>query len=205
MISFPRLLPCGLATDASGVAVQPPAASRLRFALLLLPLLALALVSGCAHRTGPLPPEPPPQAPTPKPQPSVVPPFTIGPGGLPVICHTVRSQLGKPYRYGGDSPAKGFDCSGLLVWAFRQHGVELPRSSWEQIRLGRPVKFNQLAPGDLVFFKTEPSVQGYHVGIVTLPGRFAHSPKSGARVSESVLANPYWRDHFITARRLAPK
>lgn len=118
------------------------------------------------------------------------------------VVSTVRSVLGTPYAWGGDSPREGFDCSGLMYWAFRQHGVNIPRVSWEQIRAGRKVSRADVRGGDLVFFDTGQK-RGFHVGLATGRGTFLHSPKSGSRVAESSLSGPYWYRKFLTARRVA--
>lgn len=118
------------------------------------------------------------------------------------VVDTARSVVGTPYRWGGDTPREGFDCSGLVQWVYARHGVNLPRPSWEQINTGIPVGRGDLREGDLVFFKI---VRGnsYHVGIYTGRGTFVHSPKSGSRVRESSLSETYWRSHYIGARRVA--
>ncbi|MGE4292903.1 MAG: C40 family peptidase [Desulfovibrio sp.] len=119
------------------------------------------------------------------------------------VADTARSAIGRPYRWGGDSPGEGFDCSGLVYWAFARHGVRVPRPSWEQIHAGVPVgRGAPLVPGDLLFFKT---VRGssFHVGIYAGGGVFVHSPKSGQRVRESSLAEEYWRSHYVGARRIS--
>jgi cell wall-associated NlpC family hydrolase len=62
-----------------------------------------------------------------------------------------RRQVGVPYRYGGSSRRVGFDCSGLVYASYRSIGKAIPRSSWDQLQVGRPVRFAALRPGDLVF------------------------------------------------------
>lgn len=118
------------------------------------------------------------------------------------VVDTARSVIGTPYRWAGDTPGEGFDCSGLVHWVYARHGVNLPRPSWEQINVGVPVGRGSLLPGDLVFFKI---VRGssFHVGIYTGQGTFIHSPKSGQRVRESSLAEDYWNKHYAGARRIA--
>jgi cell wall-associated NlpC family hydrolase len=118
------------------------------------------------------------------------------------ILRTARSQLGVRYKWGGNSPRTGFDCSGFAWYVFRQNGVDIPRISWQQFGAGRPVKFRDLRPGDLIFHKVEKKGKSLHVGIVSDRGTFYHSPSSGKRVMESRLTNPYWRKHFVGARRV---
>lgn len=119
-----------------------------------------------------------------------------------VVVQTVRSVLGTPYKWGGDSPQEGFDCSGLMYWAFTSNGVRIPRVSWEQVHAGQKISRSDIQAGDLVFFDTGQS-RGYHVGLATGNGTFLHSPKSGSRVAESSLNGPYWYRKFLVARRVA--
>jgi cell wall-associated NlpC family hydrolase len=124
-----------------------------------------------------------------------------GPAEAQGVVRTARQLAGQPYRYGGDSPATGFDCSGLAWWAFRQQGLEIPRTAAEQYESGRCVAKADLAPGDLVFFKLGKRAKGLHVGIVTGRGSFIHSPREGGRVREDDLLLPYWQARFVGARR----
>jgi cell wall-associated NlpC family hydrolase len=105
---------------------------------------------------------------------------------------TAAGQLGKAYRWGGTGP-RNFDCSGLTSFAFRQAGITLPRSSSQQARVGRPVAFNELQPGDLVFFHRPVS----HVGIYAGGGKMIHSPQTGDVVRYSTVN----RSTFSGARR----
>lgn len=124
----------------------------------------------------------------------------VNPRSLAII-KSARSQIGKPYRWGGESPSAGYDCSGLVWWAFRRHGVAVPRVSWQQYSAGRFVERNTLRPGDLIFFKISTG-KSLHVGIITERGTFIHSPSSGKHVMESDLGNPFWAEHYVGARRL---
>ncbi len=118
------------------------------------------------------------------------------------VVHTARTQLGVRYHWGGESPRDGFDCSGLIYWVYAQHGIILPRPSWEQFKVGREVYGRDLRPGDLVFFRISSTSRSLHVGIMTGPGTFIHSPKAGGRVSESSLNNPFWKKHFVGGKRV---
>jgi cell wall-associated NlpC family hydrolase len=112
--------------------------------------------------------------------------------------------LGAKYRYGGQSPETGFDCSGLVTHVFQQAwGLLLPRSSRAQSKVGTPVSLRELEPGDLVFYNTRNRPYS-HVGIYLGDGRFIHSPRSGARVRVESVQNPYWRARFNGARRVEP-
>jgi cell wall-associated NlpC family hydrolase len=112
--------------------------------------------------------------------------------------------LGSYYRYGGASQDAGFDCSGLVAHVFqRAWGVVLPRRAEEQARLGKPVRKQDLLPGDLVFYNTRNRPYS-HVGIYIGDGRFIHAPRRGKRVRAESLDSPYWKARFNGARRLAP-
>jgi cell wall-associated NlpC family hydrolase len=108
-------------------------------------------------------------------------------------------MLGAPYRYGGASP-RGFDCSGLVYFAFRRTGVRIPRSTSTQLRHARPVARSRIQPGDLVFFRSGRH-RVSHVGIYAGNGRFIHAPSKGKPVSFSSMNDPYWQEHFVAAGR----
>ena len=116
------------------------------------------------------------------------------------IAATAKTQLGKSYRKGGTSPLSGFDCSGLVLWAYAQHGVSVPRSSRDQANAGVRVSRSALRPGDIVVFKT--SWVGYHTGIYVGQKRFVHSPRPRTTVRFDSLDNVYWKDHFVSGRRI---
>ncbi|MHC1699874.1 MAG: C40 family peptidase [Humidesulfovibrio sp.] len=126
----------------------------------------------------------------------------LGQGVRNPVVAAARSLTGAPYKYGGESPQTGFDCSGLTWWAYRQVGVDLPRVSYEQYEAGRPVSRRDIRPGDLVFFRLRGNRKNVHVGIATDETTFIHSPSSGGRVREEPFDIGYWREHFIGARRV---
>ena len=108
---------------------------------------------------------------------------------------------GSPYVWGASDPSVGFDCSGLVTYAYRQLGVSLPHSSQAQFNNGYAVGINNLQPGDLVFFSNHSSID--HVGIVTSSdGTFIHAstPKSGVKY-DNVYSN-YYQKVFAGARRI---
>lgn len=106
--------------------------------------------------------------------------------------------VGVPYRWGGASPASGFDCSGLVHWAYRHVGVELPHSSYALYDLGRAVPRSRLRTGDLMFFYGLG-----HVGMYIGRGRMVHAPSSGKRV-EIVSLRGHYGGRFVGARRVLP-
>lgn len=113
------------------------------------------------------------------------------------------SLVGTPYRWGGNTPGGGFDCSGLVDYVFRTEArLALPRTSRAMSKLPDPsVDEAQLAPGDLVFFHTEGHGVS-HVGIYVGKGRFVHAPDTGGTVRLDRLDNPYWSQHFLYGKRV---
>jgi murein DD-endopeptidase len=114
--------------------------------------------------------------------------------------------LGTPYRWGGSSPSKGFDCSGLVKYAFNDvKAVDLPRTS-NAMAAGHGVKVERkdLKPGDLVFFNIK-SRKVNHVAIYLGNDRFIHAPRRGKAVTIDTLKKPYWNTHYAIAKRVLPK
>ncbi|MDP5292716.1 NlpC/P60 family protein [Oceanimonas sp. CHS3-5] len=106
---------------------------------------------------------------------------------------------GVPYRFGGESE-QGIDCSAFTQTLYQEaFGMSLPRSTREQVLLGREVERNELRPGDLVFFRTGRSTR--HNGVYIGNGRFAHA-SSSVGVTISRLDNVYWRSRYWQARRV---
>lgn len=120
------------------------------------------------------------------------------------IVKTAYSQMGQRYRYGGDSPQKGFDCSGLIWWTYKKHGIPVPRITTDQASAGKPVPRSQAKPGDIVVFRTGTSPRGLHTGIYSGNGTFIHSPRRGERVRMESMDIPYWDRTFIGVRRVLP-
>lgn len=106
--------------------------------------------------------------------------------------------VGVPYRWGGASPASGFDCSGLVYWAYGRLGVELPHSSYALFDRGRRVARSRMRPGDLLFF----SGLG-HVGLYVGGGRMVHAPQSGRRVEVVALGRSNYGERLVAARRIS--
>lgn len=104
-------------------------------------------------------------------------------GGLSsLVVLLSMEQLGKPYTWGASGP-NAFDCSGLVYYVFANVGIRLPRVTYSQARTGRPVSRDELAPGDLVFFRNNA-----HVGIYLGGGCYVHAPRRGEVVKISALA-----------------
>ncbi|MEJ2691965.1 MAG: C40 family peptidase [Candidatus Thiodiazotropha sp.] len=120
-------------------------------------------------------------------------------GEPPPVVRAALAQLDKPYRYGGHTP-QGFDCSGLVYYAYRISGQDIPRTSLGQLRSAQPIPFGELVPGDLLFFR-ERKKPASHVGLYVGEGRFVHASTSKQAVILSHLANPYWKNHLMSAGR----
>jgi cell wall-associated NlpC family hydrolase len=104
------------------------------------------------------------------------------------VLDFARAQIGKPYVWGASGPAS-YDCSGLTQAAWREAGVTLPRTTWDQVKVGTRVATSDLLPGDLVFFYDDIS----HVGIYKGDGMMIHAPKPGANVrEESIYSMPIY-------------
>ena len=117
------------------------------------------------------------------------------------VVQQARAQLGTPYRYGGESPNSGFDCSGLVYYSHRKLGYQVPRTTGEQYRHSHPISRHQLRPGDLVFFRFRRSRRVSHVGIYLGANRFVHAPAKNKRVSIARLDTPFWSRHFVRGGR----
>ena len=123
-------------------------------------------------------------------------PSSSGGGGSAVSA--ARSAIGSPYAYGGTTKA-GFDCSGLVVWAFQQAGVSLPRTSFAQYGQGSAVDRANIQAGDLVFFNANgPGAS--HVGIATSNSTVISATSHG--VMEHAIGDSYWGSHYVGARRV---
>lgn len=123
-------------------------------------------------------------------------------GALDLTLYAL-SLIGVEYRYGGNEPDSGLDCSGLVQHVFQQvTGITLPRTSKEMSQVGDKVARHELQPGDLVFFNTRRFAFS-HVGIYLGDGRFVHAPRTGRDVEVAQFDNRYWQKRFDGARRLA--
>ena len=118
-----------------------------------------------------------------------------------LVVDTAKAALGTAYVLGGTSLA-GFDCSGLVQWAYKHVGVTLPRTAREQAGVGEAItNKDDLRVGDIVAFR-HPR-RGYHTGIYTGDGQFIHSPRRRSSVKIASLSDPYFRNTFLGARRVS--
>ena len=157
----------------------------------------------------PSPPNPPPEGAA-----AASAAAAVTPAGIPgdpfyasakahAVFETAKSQLGVPYQWGGTSPRTGFDCSGLMQWAFKQQGIDIPRVAADQFHVGTPVDLAHLREGDLVFFQDST---GYihHVGMYVGNHKFLEAPHTGDVVRYDDLNSPYWAQQFAGGRRIVP-
>ncbi|MFD5326407.1 NlpC/P60 family protein [Streptomyces sp. NPDC127092] len=128
----------------------------------------------------------PTPSPTPTPTPTPTTPPTSGDSSYAAKAAEAlafaRAQIGKPYVWGATGPSS-YDCSGLTQASWRAAGVDLPRTTWDQVKVGTRVATADLLPGDLVFFYDDIS----HVGIYIGDGKMIHAPKPGAYVREESI------------------
>ncbi|MCC5097637.1 C40 family peptidase [Xanthomonas campestris] len=175
--------------------ITPVAAVRPRTAAACL-MLGLSLLAACS------------QAPVRRPAPAPattrvwpqVPP--ANPAAANNILMRALGLVGTPYRYGGNTPESGFDCSGLVTYVYKDVlALSLPRTSRDLAAVQGPkIPAEKLSTGDLVFFGSSGSVS--HVGIYVGEGRFVHAPSSGGTVRLDFLDGAYWRDHYSGSKRV---
>ncbi|HKT91245.1 MAG TPA: C40 family peptidase [Paraburkholderia sp.] len=112
------------------------------------------------------------------------------------------NMIGVRYRWGGNSPDSGLDCSGFVRYVFQDTlGMSLPRRAEEMSRVGEKVSMSNLKPGDLVFFNTMRRTFS-HVGIYIGDNKFVHSPSTGSTIRVDDLDDGYWEKRFTGARRI---
>lgn len=122
----------------------------------------------------------------------------------PRVIDTLLAQLGKPYHWGGISPATGFDCSGLVYYAWHKNfNITLPRTAREMYTMpqAQPVQSGHLEPGDMVFFSMEGKHVD-HVGVYVGNGHFIEAPHTGENVKIVSLMKDNYLRHYQGARRL---
>jgi hypothetical protein len=123
--------------------------------------------------------------------------------GREEISIQAMSLVGVPYRWGGNTPDSGFDCSGLVRYVvLRAASVNLPRTTADMSGRGESIEPDEIAPGDLIFFNTTGRAHS-HVGIYVGKLRFVNAPSTGGTVRLDYLTNPYWAKRFDGIRRVA--
>ena len=117
------------------------------------------------------------------------------------LIMNAMSLIGLSYRFGGNSPPQGLDCSGFMQYIFkRSMGITLPRTSAEMATVGQQVDRANLKPGDMVFFGSGGRVS--HVGMYIGNDRFIHAPRTGRDIEITSMNGNYWKSRYITARRV---
>jgi len=117
------------------------------------------------------------------------------------VTFLALSLIDTPYRYGGNTPESGFDCSGLIVYVYREvAGMALPRTVARLASAGRTVPASAMRTGDLLLFDT--SGRFSHAGIFVGDARFVHAPSTGGTVRLDTIRTPYWRTRFSGVRRI---
>ena len=117
-----------------------------------------------------------------------------------IAARTAERFVGIPYRWGGDTVVDGMDCSGFVRAVYNLCGVNIPRTSAEQFRVGQPVDRDDLQDGDLVFFGASTDKIN-HVGIYVGGGRFVHAPRRGDDIKITSIEEKYFTERFVGAKR----
>jgi cell wall-associated NlpC family hydrolase len=129
--------------------------------------------------------------------------FERATNGVDTLLGEALGLIGVPYKRGGNSPERGFDCSGFVSHVYeRSLGLILPHNAKAMSSEGEKVDKQELQPGDLVFFNTMRRAFS-HVGIYVGDGLFVHSPRSGGKVRVEEINDSYWRKRYNGARRVA--
>lgn len=105
------------------------------------------------------------------------------------------AQLGTPYAWGGSTPDRGFDCSGLVQYTYNNAGIPVPRTAAEQRSQASRKSPSHLLPGDLLFFRIDEKDEE-HVAIYLGAGEFIHAPSTGSSVRLENFRSPYWQERF---------
>ena len=112
------------------------------------------------------------------------------------------SLMGIAYKWGGNTPDTGMDCSGFVRYVFKKSlGINLPRTAAEMAKVGKRVNINELQPGDLIFFKTMGGSRISHIGMYLGNNKFIQSPRTGENIQITDVSG-YWIKHYVGAKRV---
>lgn len=164
---------------------------------------AAVLLAACAS-----PPPPPAVVQVVAPRPLIANPADYSSAKTDDVLFRAIGLVGTPYRWGGNTPDSGFDCSGLIDFVYRDAaGIALPRTTGEMLGMrAQNIDRANLRSGDLVFFSTQGRRQVSHAGIYVGEGRFVHAPRTGGTVRLDYLDKPYWQKAYLNAKRvIAPQ
>jgi len=161
-------------------------------------LTLAALLSACAS--------PPPPAPVVKKPVVFANPYEETSPVAADVLFRALGLVGTPYRWGGNTPDSGFDCSGLIKYVYNDAaGISLPRTTREMIVMRvQSVGKDKLQTGDLLFFATSGGSRVSHAGIYVGEGRFVHAPATGGTVKLDSLNKAYWQRAYLNAKRVLP-
>ena len=113
-----------------------------------------------------------------------------------LMIQIASSTIGAPYLWGGDSPQRGFDCSGLMTYVHKNAlGMKIPRTAAQQRDASRTISYKQLQPGDMLFFKT--GKKSNHVGVYIGNRKFVHAATGSKHVKVASMDNAYWHKRFV--------
>ncbi|MBM7716017.1 NlpC/P60 family protein [Heyndrickxia sporothermodurans] len=125
----------------------------------------------------------------------------IGNDAFQIIYEEMLKYQGWGYVWAGNNPSTGFDCSGLMQWAYAKAGIQLPRTSYEQYKFSQRITEDELQPGDLIFFSTDTYAPVTHVGMYVGNGKMYDSNHSGIGYSDAF--NSYWKPKIVGFGRVA--
>ena len=122
------------------------------------------------------------------------------------LVSNAERLLGVRYKYGGNTPREGFDCSGFVKYLYNDQGLDIQRVSRDQAKQGKAIKPAQAKPGDLVFFRRGSNQPVFHVSMVVAaaPGEIwvIHPTSSRGVIRENILASTYWKPKIYTFKDL---
>ncbi len=113
-----------------------------------------------------------------------------------LISRMAHSTIGAPYKWGGNNPRQGFDCSGLMSYVHKNAlGINIPRTAAQQRDQSRTVRYEELQPGDMLFFKTGKNAN--HVGVYIGNRKFIHAATGSKHVKVASMDSAYWHKRFV--------
>lgn len=117
------------------------------------------------------------------------------------IANTAAGLVGSPYTDNGANPQTGFDNSGFLYYVLAENGITISRKASGQSSAGTAVSWEEIQPGDLLFFSTEPGGSTLYGGVYLGDGKMVYAANPQDNTMETAITSPYWAQHFSTARR----